>query len=516
MKAKQKTGFLILGLAVCFVLTQFQGKTEAQEKPLVIAQELDITSFDPTSSTNVANTNAYFNMYDSLTTWDENETTKLVPMLATSWKMINATTWQFELRQGVKFTNEEPFTAATVKWNVDWIITPGKHAVSGGFTSIDRAEIIDNYTINIVTKAPDPLLPKRFAIYGGQMTPPGYIQKVGREEFGRKPIGTGAYVVKEWIKDDHVTLIRNENYWGKKGQFKEAIVKPVPDNLTRLNMLLTGEADLITAILPDQVEQVKHSKIARLERTLAAATAEFAFNTRKGPLKDKRVRQACNYAVDKDAILKRLWKGYGIPSNGFIANYDFGYNPDQKPYPYDPAKARELIKEAGFQPGQMTFDMMATTTGKELAEIVCAQLNEVGINAQPKIIEAGTRAQYIRNPELWEVPGGGFLLYPPSTLYDADGSLWRAREPNGLMGKYWEGSQPGKPWRFYEMLEKARYSSDQDERKRIYYEANKIYRDEALGLLLFQYDVLYGVSNRINFKPIESERICVNRITLMK
>ena len=253
--------------------------------------------------------------------------------MATSWKSINPTTWQFKLRQGIKFTNGEPFNAHTVKWNIDWLITKGKHAVAGGFATIDRAEVVDNYTINVITKAPDPLLAKRFTAYGGQMTPPEYIQKVGREEFGRKPIGTGAYILKEWIKDDHVTFVRNENYWGKKGQFKEVIFKPAPDTLTRLNMLLTGEADIITTILPDQVEQVKQSKVARLERTLAALTAEFPFNTRKGPLSDKRIRQACNYAVDKVAILQKLWKGYGIPSNGAITNYDFGYNPDQKPYP---------------------------------------------------------------------------------------------------------------------------------------------------------------------------------------
>lgn len=516
MKAKSKISIFILVLMVCFGLYQIQGKTEAQEKPLVIAQELDVTSFDPTSSTHVPNMNFYWNIYDSFITWDEKESTKLAPMLATSWKSINPTTWQFKLREGINFTNGEPFNANTVKWNIEWITTKGKHAVAGGFATIDRAEVVDDYTVNIITKAPDPLLPKRFAAYGGQMTPPEYIGKVGREEFGRKPISTGAYIVKEWIKDDHVTLIRNDKYWGKKGQFKEVIFKPAPDNLTRLNMLLTGEADIITTILPDQVEQVKQSKVARLERTLAALTAEYPLNCRKGPLSDKRIRQACNYAVDKNAILQKLWKGYGIPSNGAITNYDYGHNPDQKAYPYDPAKARELIMEAGYTPGQITFDMMSTTTGKELTEIVCAQLNEVGINARPKIIEAGTRAQFIKDARLWENPGGGLLVYPASTLYDADGSLWRLRHPDGLLGNYWEGFQPGKPWGFYEMMEKARYSFDQEERKKIYYEANKIYKEEALGLILFQYDLLYGVNNRINFKPIESERIYLNRITLRK
>jgi len=230
-------------------------------------------------------------------------------MLATSWRNINPTTVQFKLRQGVRFTNGEPFNAHTVKWNVEWLTAKGKHVVGGGYATIDHAEVVDDYTVNIVTKAPDPLLAKRFATYGGQMTPPEYIKKVGREEFSRKPIGTGAYMLKEWVKDDHVTLVRNENYWGRKGEFKEVIFKPAPDTLTRLSMLLAGETDIMTDLLPDQIDQVKKSKIARFQSVLGAIKLEFMFNCRKGPLKDKRIRQACNYAVDTKSILQKLWQG---------------------------------------------------------------------------------------------------------------------------------------------------------------------------------------------------------------
>ncbi len=516
MNTKGRICVFITVIMICLGLILVYGQSEAREKTLVIAQQADVTSFDPTSSTYGPNMNFYWSIYDCLTTWDEKEPTKLVPMLATSWKTINPKTWQFKLRKGVNFTNGEPFNADTVKWNVEWLITPGKHVVTSGYATIERVEVVNEYTVNIITKKPDPLLPKRFAAYGGEMTPPEYIKKVGREGLARKPIGSGVYILKEWVKDDHVTLVRNENYWGKKGEFKEVIVKPAPDSSTRLNMLLTGEADLITAVLPDQVGQIKKSKICRLETALAAITYDYSFNCRKGPLSDKRVRQACNYAVDKEAILNKLWRGYGFLINGMVTKYDFGYNPDQKPYPYDPAKARELIKEAGYRPGQITFDMMSVAHHKEITEIICAQLNEVGINARPRIIEAAERARIIRNAKLWEEPGGGLLIRPGSTLFDADGILWRLRHPDGLLGTYWEGSQPGKPWGFYEMMEKARYSFDQEERKKIYYKANQICKDEAIVLFLFQYNILDGVNNRINYKSAESGRIYFNRIRLRK
>lgn len=513
MKTRSKICIFILALAVCVGLTQFLGKSEAQEKPLVVIQEDNVTSFDPTSSTHVPNITFYFTVYDCLTCWDNDDYTKLIPALATSWKTINPTTWQFKLRHGVKFHNGEPFNANTVKWNVEWLSAAGKHAVAGNFATIDHAEVVDDYTINIITKAPDPLLPKRLGAYGCQMTPPEYITKVGREAFSLKPVGTGPYIVKEWVKDDHVTLTQNKDYWGEKGVFKEVIVKPAPDNMTRLNLILSGEADLASQILPDQSPMLEKSGIAHLEHVLAANAAYF-INCRKGPLKDKRVRQACNYAVDKEAILKKLWRGYGKLSNGGVTRYDFGYNPDQKPYPYDPAKARELIKQAGYKPGEITFGVHANAPGKELSEIVSAYLNEVGINAQPKVLEAGTRARWIRDAKVWEDVGGFLLAYPSPTLYDADGILWRLYHPSGLLGNYWEGSQEGT--KFYGMMEKARYSLDQKERKKIYYEMNKYFLEEAPQLFLFQYEILYGVNNRIVFKSRPDERMYYNLIKLKK
>jgi peptide/nickel transport system substrate-binding protein len=516
MKAKKRMCLFILVFMVSFGLTQFYGNSEAQGETLKVGTQADVTSFDPTSSTFGPNRNMYANIFDALTVWDDDVPTKLAPMLATSWKAIDDRTWQFKLRKGVEFSNGEPFNANTVKWNVEWLTTPGKHTVAGSYTTIERAEVVDDYTVNIITKKSDPLLPKRFAAYGGQMTPPGYIKKVGREGLGRHPIGTGPYIVKEWVKDDHVTLVRNDKYWGQKGEFETVIVIPAPDSSTRLNMLLTGEVGLITDVLPDQIELIKKSKICRLESVLTGINYAAEINTRKGPLSDKRVRQAVNYAVDKETILHKLYLGYGAITNGMLTNMDFGYNPDQKPYPYDPAKARELIKEAGYRPGEISFPIMGLAVRKEIIEIICAQLNEVGINARPQIIEAAERAKFIRDAKLWEDKGGCLFIRPGSTLYDADGILWRLRHPHGLLGNYWDGVQPGKPWGLYEMMEKARYSLDQEERKRIYYEANRICQEEAISLFLFQYEKLDGVNNRLNYKPRPGGLVYFNKITVRK
>ena len=128
----------------------------AQGPTLVIAQGADITTLDPTQATQIHNLNLFYNIYDALVTWDPKDIGKVVPELAVSWRSVNPTTWQFKLRQGVKFHNGEPFNAEAAKFTIDRLITKGVHQVYGGFATIERAEVVDPYTINVVTSKPDP------------------------------------------------------------------------------------------------------------------------------------------------------------------------------------------------------------------------------------------------------------------------------------------------------------------------------------------------------------------------
>ena len=237
----------------------------AQGPTLVIAQGADITTLDPTQATQIHNLNLFYNIYDALVTWDSKDIGKVVPELAVSWRSVNPTTWQFKLRQGVKFHNGEPFNAEAAKFTIDRLITKGVHQVYGGFATIERAEVVDPYTINVVTSKPDPILVKRFAGYGGQMLPPQDVKQVDWKDFALKPVGTGPYKFVEWVKDDRVVLEANDAVLAGAPKIKKVVWRPIPDNFARVAALTRGEAQLITKVLPDHVPQVEKAGCCRVE-----------------------------------------------------------------------------------------------------------------------------------------------------------------------------------------------------------------------------------------------------------
>jgi peptide/nickel transport system substrate-binding protein len=171
---------------------------------LTIAQPADATTMDPGRSTQVLTVNYFVNLYDTLTRWDAS--LKLVPGLATAWKNVNETTWEFTLRPGVKFHDGTPLTAEDIKATLERNLTPGKTVVQAGFATIEAVRIASPTTLRIVTKKPDPLLPLRVAQMGSQIYPARFASDEGVKELARKPIGSGAYRFVEWLKDDRLVM----------------------------------------------------------------------------------------------------------------------------------------------------------------------------------------------------------------------------------------------------------------------------------------------------------------------
>jgi peptide/nickel transport system substrate-binding protein len=481
----------------------------AQPNTLVIAQGADITTLDPTQATQIHNLNLFYNIYDALVTWDSQDIGKVVPQLAVSWRNLDPLTWQFKLRTGVKFHNGEPFDAEAVKFTVDRLITKGVHQVYGGFATIARVDVVDPATVNVVTEKPDPILVKRFAGYGGQMLPPQYIKQVDWRAFATKPVGTGPYKFVEWVKDDRIVLEANDAYWRGAPKIKRVVWRPIPDNFARVAALTRGEAHLITKVIPDHVALVEKANCCRIEHTLTNLVTVYLINAQKGPLADTRVRQALNYAVDKEKIIRELYKGYAIPAASGVPNTEFGFNPRIKPYPYDPQRARQLLAEAGYA-GGVDVDVQSGNgihlNDRQLTEAVGAMLQAVGFRPKVGILEPASRMQLLRTNTF----PGLLLADPASTTYDTDGVLWRLRGPGGIVHKIWPGNYEGT--RFYQLMEEARHSLDVDKRLRNYHEASQIYHDEAVELFLFQGELIDAARNEIQYKARGDQRILLQDI----
>jgi peptide/nickel transport system substrate-binding protein len=245
----------------------------------------------------------------------------------------------------------------------------------------------------------------------------------------------------------------------------------------------------------------------------ATRTVTLTMNASAPPLSDKRVRQALHHATDVNAIVKNLYAGQGKAFTGGVADTDFGFNPALKPYPYDPAKAKQMLAQVGG-PVEVTLYAGSGTmvNDKQLLEALADMWGQVGVKAKINMMEMAQRQKMLNERA---IPAGGLLLVnPQSTLLDMDGVVWRIFHPNGFNGKYWAATQPGQ--RFHDLMEQARYSMDQKKRKELYTEATRIMHDEKPWLELFQEIVIYGVSKRMTFKPRADYRLIVSEMTLAR
>ena len=486
----------------------------AQPTQLTIVQPAEATTMDPGRSTQVLTVNYFYNLYDSLTRWDAG--LQLQPGLATSWKAVNDITWEFTLRPGVKFHDGSPLTAEDVRATIERNLVPGKTVVTAGFTTIESVQAASPTLVRVVTRKPDPLLPMRMAQMGSQILPARLTTDEGAKELARRPIGSGAYRFVEWVKDERLVMEANRDWWGWEGRppsVDRVRWKAIPDDFPRLVALEKGDADIVTSVPPDRIRSVAEGRNTRVVSVPSTRTVEFNINSTQPPLSDKRVRQALHYALDVPAIIRSLFAGLGRPLVGGLADTDFGYNPALKPYPYDPARARALLAEAG-SPGGIDVTLHAgmgtMVNDKQLLEVIADMWAKVGIRARVAMMEMGARQRMVNERAL--PPGGLLLINVQSTLLDADGSLWRILHPTGLGGRYWAGSQPGH--RFHEVMEQARYTLDPKKRKALYVEATQLFDDEKPWLELFQEVIVYGTSKRVTFRPRPDFRLIVSEMAI--
>jgi peptide/nickel transport system substrate-binding protein len=488
----------------------------AQPSQVIISQPAEATTMDPGRSTQVLTVNYFVNLYDTLTRWDT--ALQLQPGLATSWKTINETTWEFTLRPGVKFHDGAPFTAEDVRATLERNMQVGKTVVTPGFTTIEAVQVVNPLTIRILTKKPDPLIAVRMAQMGSQILPARLTTDDGVKELARRPVGTGAYRFVEWVKDERLVMQANHDWWGWEGKapgIERVIWKPIPDEFPRIVALEKNDVDLITNVPPDRMKSIADGKTTKIVTAPSTRVVALSTNSTQPPLSDKRVRQALAHALDVPALIKNLYAGMGKPYSGGLADTDFGYNGAIKPYPYDPAKARALLAQAGYASGidvAVYFGNGTMVNDKALIEAIVDMWSKVGIRARIEMMEMGARQRM--NNERAVPPNAFFLGNPQSTLLDADGSLWRIFHPTGFNGKYWVGSQPGQ--RFHDLMEQARYSLDPKKRKAFYAEATAIFHDEKPSVELFQEVIVYGVNRRVTFKPRADYRLIVSEMSLTR
>ncbi len=278
---------------------------------------------------------------------------EVVPNVASAWRVIDDTTFEFDLVEGITFSNGEPLTSDDVVFTFQRIITEG--AIDGQTSPragllgpLNRVEAVDDHSVRFYYNATFPQELLMQALVHFQIVPHDYINEVGVARFTEQPIGSGPFTFAGGTLDGQVTLQRNGSYWAGAPQLQTVVFRMMPEPSTRVAALLSGEVHIIQAVPPDLVDRIANVPNVAVHTAPGTRAYAIELNNASPPFDDVRVRQALNYAIDWDSILTNIYQGYADRLATAFLPSGFGYNPDLAPYPYDPDRARELLREAGY------------------------------------------------------------------------------------------------------------------------------------------------------------------------
>ncbi len=372
----------ILGVVLAQILAS---EAHARDAELIISQKADVETFDPSQSNNTTTHNVTINVFDTLIRLSD-DGRDFVGELAESWKVVDPTTWQFRLRRGVKFHNGEDLNAAAVKFTLDSTLDPErKTRQRPTYVAFKEVRIDDPYTVSIITHKPYAIALTQLQYL--MVVPPGYIKQVGWDEFGRKPVGSGAFKFKEWERDVRVVLEANDAYWKGKPKVHTVAFRAIPEDASRIAAVQRGEVDIIDAVPYDRIKELQGSPTVKITQRQGEQVYVGLDTLRVEPLKKREVRQALNYAVNADALVKNLLLGYAVRLNGPMFPTTPGYDEKQPAYAYDPERAKRLLAQAGYPNGfEVEFAIspafQGIAKGTEVGEAIAGQLGRVGVRAK--------------------------------------------------------------------------------------------------------------------------------------
>lgn len=378
----------------------------------VAVHELPPTFGNPFLANGVPSSFVWLGIFDALTRLDSDGVLK--PGLATSWELVDSNTWRFNLRQGVIFSNGEPFNASAVLNTIEWLVTPeGRRSIIGNeMRSIAGVEAEDDYTVLIKTDPPDAILPSRLnAVF---MVAPKAWQELSPDGFAKTPVGTGAFSVSDWGETSGTVIMDAHKTSWRAPKLDRIRMTNLPDRASRVQALLSGQVDIAGNMDIDDVAFLQGEGFqTHAYPNFGVMSIAFRLeDSRDGPLKDVRVRRAVNYGVNKQAIADALMLGTTVPGGQPAGRLTFGYNPDIAPYPYDPDKARALLKEAGYENGlKLTFALMVNRLpgDSNIYQTLADQLSQIGVDVELRPV---TFPSWISNylPGTWGDDIDGFTL----------------------------------------------------------------------------------------------------------
>jgi peptide/nickel transport system substrate-binding protein len=490
---------LILTLAACFATG---AGAQGAAGTLYVGLRSDAESLDPHLVYHPSGFAVMEALYDSLVMadWDG----AIVPHLAASWSFPDTSTIEFVLRDDVTFHNGEKFDAQSVKYSVERILDEElQSGLRSRFTVIESVEVLSPLRVRLhLARADSSIL---WNLTGLAMLPPGYGERVTAAAFSRAPVGTGPFSFVEWVRDDHITLAANPNYFegGVKGQpgVAQVVFRILPEDATRTAELRAGGVQLIEKLPVDLVPTIEAAGMTAVPADTGRFSVAWIVSDEGGPLADKRVRQALNYALNTDAIITSVYKGYASPIASPFTPSTLGYDPSIKPYPYDPGRARELLAEAGYPDG---FAVTLDTTGDPTEGLLtAAALEEIGIQVTVRQLEAS-----IFNANWTTGQTGEIYAASWGAAGDPQQYLDMLVKSDGFLSRYSDT-------RVDELLAESAVTLDTDARAVLLSELQQILHDDPAAIYQWSTADIYGVAPSVqNWRPHSTERLIVSGVSL--
>ena len=367
-------------------------------KPLTVAIANNLTGLDPTNINDTLSQTSLRLIYQGLFGFDKDM--KLIPLLAESYASnADATEFTIKLRQGVKFHDGTDFNAEAVKVNIDRLANPDNQLSRRSLVSmVKEVQVVDDHTVKLVLAQPFGAMIASLAHPGAMMISPAALEKYGRD-IGRNPVGTGPFKFKNWSADTF-EVVKNDDYW-KDGLPKvEAVtIRSVPESGARFAMLQTGEAQFVPGFPPELMAVAAKNPNVHVDATDSIVEYYVSLNNTKKPFDNIGVRQALNYAVDKNAYCKIVFNGLCKPADSIIPPL-LSFHVPAGSYDFNLDKAKELMKEAGLESGFET-EVWANSNTESLraAQFIQQQLAQIGVKVNVVPLEAGVAAERIWSVE---------------------------------------------------------------------------------------------------------------------
>jgi len=479
-------------------------------------QGVDANTLDPSFRNSTPEFNINAHIFSMMTARDP-KSLKIIPEFLQEWKLVDDLTWEFKIQPGAKFHDGTAIDAEAIAFSMTRYANKsigGRPTIQGvSFTlqtGFESASPVDSTTVRLKTSAPAAIVPDLLA--STEVVPPSQYadeSEANLAKLATKPVGSGAYKLAEWVKDDHITLEVFDGFWGPKPVFKTVIIKPVPELSTRVLALQNGEADVIVNVAPDQAAVVDRSERGRISKVAGGRNIFVGMRVDRPQLSDKRVRQAFNHAFNFDAVNRALLNGAGARTKTILNPPH--EPPDAKAFPYDLDRAKGQMADAGWTPGpdgvlqkdgQKLSLVMDAPSGryikdKEIAQAVQQDLQRLGVQVELRVLDWSVYAGDMlnkRNPD-------DIFLLGLGAPFNGQSELNYIHKDYSLNSTYWQNPE------YHQLYDKLKASLDDAKRQELMNRMWAIAFDDPPWIYVWHQVDFYGVSKRLAWEARADERI---------